>query len=311
MIYKNRKKRENKKMRIQRLNYPNYNTSFCANQIKKTSQKEYLNEKNDNHTYSSKMLAAALAMAAITTGCNINSNKHELLYEKEKCLKSEILTQTNRKYFEKNDSIIKDISSQDSIKSHFQLLNQLDGENRNNRSFRISKVNDSIYETKMKLNDRVITTELNLENQLTPNEYNGKMRVENLLTNEANTFDYKMEFTPENYKSFTLTIMSPKTGEEFDKYRITRNESDSKLFIEDKNGEIVELTPKSLSELPRYSQRDFDETFKKRGYQMEDVKSNLISALAIVGITCFVVGLGVGALTNAKDGKNKSEKHPN
>ena len=295
-------------MRIQKLNSPQYSTSFCANPIKKATLQKYPDSKNNNYAYCPKMLATALAMVTITTGCNINSNKHELLYEKEKCLKSEILTQTNRTNFERNDSIIKDISSQDSINNHFQLLNQLNEENRSNRSFRISKVNDSIYETKMKLNDRLITTELNFENQLKPNEYNGKMRVKNLLINEADTFDYKMEFNPKNYKSFILTITSPKTGEEFDRYRITRNESDGKLFIEDKSGEITELTPQSLSELPRYSQRDFDETFKKRGYQMEDVKSNLISALAIVGITCFIVGLGVGAFTKPQNEQNNNKK---
>ena len=153
-------------MRIQKLNSPQYSTSFCANPIKKATPQKYPDSKNNNYAYCPKMLATALAMATITTGCNINSNKHELQYEKEKYLKSEILTQTNRTNFERNDSIIKDISSQDSINNHFQLLNQLNEENRSNRSFRIRKVNDSTYATKMKLNDRIITTELNFENQL-------------------------------------------------------------------------------------------------------------------------------------------------
>ena len=94
-------------MRIQKLNSPQYSTSFCANPIKKATPQKYPDSKNNNYAYCPKMLATALAMATITTGCNINSNKHELQYEKEKYLKSEILTQTNRTNFERNDSIIK------------------------------------------------------------------------------------------------------------------------------------------------------------------------------------------------------------
>lgn len=275
-------------MKIQPISYPMYNVTF--GKLKKEKPQSHTTV--INHTYNPKVWTAALAFAVIPVSCTFDT-KNEDNFNKEKFKKIELTNSVNKKRFNKNDSIIREIKDNDSTSSHYHFINQLNEENNINKNFTIKKLENGNYLAKTKLNDRIITTTIDFSKINNTEEYNGKLTINNTLDEyPPDTFEYKINFNKNNQRIFDIRLRRSNQESDSTKFIVTRNADNGKLFIQNCFGEITELSPIDLKERPQYSINDYNEIFEKRGAQMQDIKDQFANSMAIM----FIGGLALGLI---------------